>query len=186
MKALCLALGAVFAAAQNPAPLEIRGTVIESRLGVAGATVTLYEFGAEPENATTRTIFATTSTDPKGEFAFHPARTGEYYVEVTKEGYFAESFDGPTADPIDTIGDPVSLDKNHSSQELRFSLVRLGELRGRVIDEDGMPLANLRVGLLPGTSTPVVTDADGYFAAIKLRPGTYVVRIGPERGSPEI
>ena len=148
--------------------------------------MTLYEFGHTPAEATTRTVFATTSTDPKGEFAFHPARSGEYYVEVNKEGYFAETFDGPAADPIESIGDSVSLDQDHPSQERRLTLIRLGELRGRVIDEQGEPLANLHVGLSPGTSTQVVTDQDGYFTATKLRPGVYLVRIGPQSRSPEI
>jgi hypothetical protein len=80
----------------------------------------------------------------------------------------------------------VSIDQEHPSQERKFTLIRLGELRGRVVDEDGKPLANLRLGLRPATSTQVITDRDGYFTATKLRPGDYLVRIGPERGSPEI
>ena len=183
---LCFALAAGLACAQSPPPLEIRGTVVEGTLGIVGATVTLYQFGAEPDQATTRTVFAVTSTDPQGAFVLHPSRSGEYYVEVKKEGYFAETFDGPAADPMDSIGDQVSIDQDHLSQERRFSLIRLGELRGRVIDEDGKPLVNLRVGLRPASSTQVVTDQDGYFAATKLRPGSYVVQIGPERRSPEV
>src|SRR5579863_8519877 len=61
--------------------------------------------------------------------------------------------------------------------------MRLGELRGRIVDEDGAPLAKQRVGIRPGTITPVVTDQDGYFTATKLRPGDYLVslvRRGPE------
>jgi hypothetical protein len=183
---LCFAAAAGLACAQSPSPLEIRGTVVESGFGLAGVTVTLYEFGHTPAESTTRTVFATTSTDSKGAFAFHPVRTGEYYVEAQKEGYFAETFDGPTADPIESIGDSVSLDLDHPSQARRFTLTRLGELRGRVIDEDGKPLANLRVGLIPASSTEVLTDPDGYFTATKLRPGDYLVRIGPERRAPEI
>jgi hypothetical protein len=47
-------------------------------------------------------------------------------------------------------------------------------------------MADLRVGTRPATSTQLVTDQDGYFAATELRPGYYLIRIGPERGSPEI
>lgn len=183
---LCFAAAAGLACAQSTSPLEIRGTVVEKGLGVGGATVTLYEFSHTSPEAATRSVFVTTSTDPKGEFTFHPARAGEYYVEARKEGYFAETFDGPSAEAIDSVGDSVSLDQDHPSQQRRFTLIRLGELRGRVIDEDGKPLSNLRVGLIPATSTQVVTDPDGYFTATKLRPGDYLVRIGPERGSPEI
>jgi hypothetical protein len=145
----------------KPPPLEIHGTVAESGLGLAGVTVTLYEFGHTPPEATTRSVFATTSTDPNGEFTFHPARAGKYYVEAQKVGYFAETFDGPSAEPMDSVGDSVSLDQDHPSQQRRFTLIRLGELRGRVIDEDGKPLSNLRVGLIPATPLrclPIRTD----------------------------
>lgn len=178
-------LAAALACAQNT-PLEIRGTVVEGSLGLAGVAVTLYEFGHTPAESTTRSIFATTSTDSKGAFVFHPVRTGQYYVEVQKEGYFAEGFGGPTVDPIDSTGDPVSMDADHPLQERKFSLMRLGELRGRVIDEDGKPIAKLRVGIRPGTVTQVITDQDGYFTATKLRPGDYQVWIAPQHGWQEI
>ncbi len=136
---LCLALAAGFACGQSTASLEIRGTVVEGALGIAGVTVTLYEFGHTPAEATTRSVFATTFTDSTGAFVFHPARAGEYYVEVKKEGYFAESFDGPTVDPVESTGEPVSIDQDHPLRERKFSLMRLGELRGRVIDEERQP-----------------------------------------------
>lgn len=189
--ASCFALAAGLAFAQS-LPLEIRGTVVEGPLGVAGATVTLYEFGHAPPQATTRTVFATVSTDSQGAFQFHPERVGNYYVEVRKEGYFAESSGGPTVDPADSTGDPVSIDADHPARERKFSMWRLGEVRGRVIDEDGNPIAKLNVALQAPSSSPLrgfaraVTDQDGYFAAAKLRPGDYMVRIGPQRGLPEI
>ena len=181
---LCFAFTAGLVCAQNAAQLEIRGTVVEGALGIGGVTVTLYEFGHTPAEATTRSAFATTFTDSTGKFTFHPARSGEYYVEVKKEGYFAESYNGPTVDPADSTGDLVSIDQDHPLQERKFSLMRLGELCGRIVDEDGNPLANLRVGIRPGTITPVVTDKDGYFTATKLRPGDYLVSV--VRRSPEI
>jgi hypothetical protein len=183
-------LAAALACAQSSAQLEIRGTVVEGALGIGGVTVTLYEFGHTPPEATTRSIFAVTFTDATGKFTFHPVRAGEYYVEVQKESYFAESYNGPSSDPSETTGDPVSIDADHPLRERKFSLWRLGEVRGRVIDEDGQPLAHLRVVVLTPDSYPThsieqaTTDSDGYFAATKLRPGDYVVNV-PRKG-PEI
>jgi hypothetical protein len=182
--AFCFALVDGLASAQSPPQLEIRGAVVEGALGIGGVTVTLYEFGHTPAESTTRSVFAVTFTDATGKFTFHPVRSGEYYVEVKKEGYFAESYNGPTVDPADGTGDPVSIDADHPLRERKFSLMRLGELRGRIVGEDGAPLANLRVGIRPGTVTPVVTDQDGYFTATKLRPGDYVVSV-PHK-APEI
>ena len=187
----CL-LAAALACAQNNDKFEIRGTVVEKGVGIAGATVTLYQFGADPAQATTRTIFATTFTDAKGAFVIHPTLPGAYYLEVAKEGYFAESFDGPAADPMDSTGDSVTFDQDHPSLERRFSLMRLGEVRGRVIDEEGKPLAKLNVMVQGAVSSPyrafarTLTDQDGSFTAAKLRPGDYVVRIGPQHGLLEV
>lgn len=183
---LCFAAAAGLACAQSSDKLEIRGTVVEKGVGIAGVTATLFQFGTDAAHEITRNVFATAFTDSKGAFVIHPSRSGEYYLEVNKEGYFAESFDGPGADPMDSTGDPVSLDQDHPSQERRFALMRLGEIHGRVIDEDGKPLTKLHIWIRPGTSTQVVTDQDGYFAATKLRPGNYVVRIGPQHSAIEI
>lgn len=182
MKALIPFLLAACACAQNSDKLEIRGTVVEGAAGIGGVTVTLYEFGHIPPLATTRTVFATTSTDSQGAFTFHPERPGEYYVEVRKEGYFAESFDGPTVDPVETTGEPISIDQDHPVRERRLSLMRLGEIRGRVLDEDGHPM---RVAVVAQTSSSspqrvfgrAFTDPDGYFVVSKLRPGNYTVGI---------
>ena len=185
---LCFAFTAGLVCAQSAAQLEIRGTVVEGALGIGGVTVTLYDH--TPAEATTPSVVATTFTDAKGQFTIHPVRSGEYYVEVKKEGYFAEGFNGPTADPPDSTGEPVSIDADHPVRERKYSLVRLGEVRGRFLDEDGNPLAKLNVVIQTPASAAfrgfaqTVTDQDGYFAATKLSPGDYQVRISPVR--PEV
>ena len=127
--ALCLALSTGCVCAQSRGALEIRGTVVEGSLGIGGVTVTLYEFGHTPPEATTRSVFAVTFTDATGKFTFHPALAGEYYVEVKKEGYFAESFGGPTVEPVDSTGEAVTLDVDHPLRERTLPLMRLGEVR---------------------------------------------------------
>src|SRR5579872_2547685 len=91
---ISLVLSIRFLGAQSSDALEIRGFVIEPGLGldlgVAGAQVTLFEFGADPPHASERAVVTTASTDANGAFRFHPAHFGTYYVEVKKEGYFAK------------------------------------------------------------------------------------------------
>jgi hypothetical protein len=104
---------------------------------------------------------------------------------VKKDGYRAKSFGGPTVAPADSTGDIVSLDRNHRSQEFHFSLMRLGELRGRVVDEEGKPLVGVRLQAHAVSSdwpsfAGAVTDKDGNFAAENLTPGKYLVRIFPQ------
>ena len=181
---LCFALVAGFAAAQGRAALEIRGLVLEpgSVLGVAGAEVTLYDFVRDADNA--RVAFATATTDLRGAFQFHPLRLGDYYVEVTKQGYVSSySFNGQTTPLPESTGTLLSLSRDRPSQDVRLSLMRPGELTGRVIDEDGNPAAGVRVEvLIPGGSLlssggGAVSGKDGSFTATKLRPGEYLVRI---------
>jgi Carboxypeptidase regulatory-like domain len=181
---LCFALVAGLAAAQNRAALEIRGLVLEpgSVLGVAGAEVTLYEFVHDADNS--RIAFATASTDLRGAFQFHPLRIGDYYVEVKKQGYVSSySFNGAATSLQQSTGTLLSLSRNRPSQDVRLSLMRPGELTGRVIDEDGNPAAGVTVEVLtPGASilssgAIAATGKDGSFTATKLRPGEYLVRI---------
>jgi hypothetical protein len=187
--AFCFLLSWGFAQAQSGDTLEIRGVITEPgpgvELGVAGAQVTLYEFEADPAHASERKAVTTNFTDASGAFQFHPAHFGRFYVEIKKDGYLAKSFSGPTVAPADTTGEIVILDGNHRSQEFHFSLMRLGELRGRVVDEQGKPLAGVRLQVHAVSSdwpsfAGAVTDKDGNFAAEKLTPGDYLVRIVPQ------
>jgi carboxypeptidase family protein len=181
---VCFALAAALAAAQSRAALEIRGVVLEpgSVLGVAGAEVTLYEFVRDADN--TRIAFATASTDLGGAFQFRPLRVGDYYVEVRKPGYVSSySFNGAATHVQESTGTLLSLSRDRPSQDVRLSLMRPGELTGRVIDEDGNPAAGVRVDVLtPGASilssgAVASTGKDGTFTATRLRPGEYLVRV---------
>ena len=190
MKALLLLCGAGLACAQPQ--LEIRGTVVEAGLGIAGATVTLYEFGHTPAEATTRKEFATVFTDGRGSFQFHPERTGQYYLEAKKYEYVNADWNLHGSGMRDMAGESVELDAGHPAREFRLALTRLGELRGRVIDENGTPMAGLRLTVHPAASTPspewakTVADKDGYFTAPQLKPGSYLVRIMPQRATLEV
>jgi len=189
MKALLLLCGAGLACAQPQ--LEIRGTVVEAGLGVAGATVTLYEFGHTPAEATTRKEFATVFTDGRGSFQFHPERSGQYYLEARKYEYVNANLNLHASGMRDFAGESVELSADHPAREFQLALTRLGELRGRVIDENGTPMAGLRLIVHPPASTPspewanTVADKDGYFTASKLKLGSYLVRIMPQRAALE-
>lgn len=190
--AFAFSLAAVSAFAQGDNRPEIRGTAAEAGLGIPGVTITLYELGSETSQASTRGPAATTLTDARGAFRFQPAHAGEYYVEARKDGYINAGLDDHGAGHRETAGESVNLDPDHPSREMRLSLTRLGELRGRVIDEDGKPLASLRVIAHPPESSPspdwvdAISDQDGYFVAAKLRPGNYLLRIAPQRADLEV
>jgi len=181
--ALYLALMPGFAFAQNDNKPEIRGTVTEPSLniGVAGAEITLFEFLLDADKTVVRTQIATTSTGTHGEFRFPLEHFGEYFVEVTKEGYSVPSVGA---------GDPVAradVNRDHPTQDLNFLLSQPGAITGRVVDEDGNPVAGLRVGILMNASLipsdlgpDGVTGQDGSFTMSKLPAGQYSIRISPK------
>jgi uncharacterized GH25 family protein len=79
--------------AQATDSLTIGGTVLEigsdgkASLPVPGAEVSLIEFVRADDGSTARAPVTTAYTDSQGAYEFHPAHTGNYYVEVKKEGY---------------------------------------------------------------------------------------------------
>lgn len=188
--AVCLALAAGFVCGQSDNKPEIRGAVTDPSLdiGVAGAEITLFEFLLDAEKTVVRTQIATTSTDTRGEFRFPLQHVGEYFVEVKKEGYSVPVF-GPGGPPTNT-GTRADVTLEHPSQDVRFLLTRLGEITGGVIDEDGNPIAGLRIGTqktpIPSDFEPAaITNQDGSFTTKKLAPGEYLVRILPKAGDHE-
>jgi hypothetical protein len=195
---LLCTLAAASVGAQDETALEIRGTVLEigPGTGLAGAKVTVYQFDQNRD----RKVFDTATTGQRGEFTFHPAQLGDYYVEASKPEYVgpgAPYYDSPQplaqlANPYaQTTGILLTLSREHRSEDLRFALMRLGELSGRLADEDGKPapklalrlvadLSNVPPALWPSSPrmTPgVVSGADGSFRVTKLPPGDYLVQI---------
>jgi len=191
VKALLLfSLITTLAYAQDPDPLELRGVVLEigANAPLGGAQVTVYQFGQDRA----RTIFGSIVTDSTGAFHFKPTRPGDYYVEAAKPDYFASAGDLPVAiaPPPSSTGTLITLTGTHPSEDLRFALMRYGELRGKVVNDDGKPLERLRVDLIPEPSAAMpafssglklprsaFSEADGSFLAKGLTPGNYVVRV---------
>jgi hypothetical protein len=170
--------------AQSDPVIEIHGIVSEVGLGIGlqGAEVTLYEF-AGPDRE--RKLYAAAATDLDGAFRFRLERYGDYWVEVKKQAYFASipiSGAASSKPPAEETGTLITVSAAHPSQEVRFALMRPGELRGTVIDEDDKPVKGVLVEVnKEGWSTlafsPVRTGADGVFTVSTLIPGEYFVRL---------
>lgn len=163
-------------------PPEVRGIITDrgAAMPLGGAIVTLYEFAPNEENVIVRKSVATTITAPDGTFSFKPGRLARFMVGVKKDGY---NVGGANNEPLSL----AELDEKSPVQTIRMSLIRPGSLTGRVIDRDGNPVANLRVGIdtglearerLPG-AIAAVTNSEGVFVAENLLPNPYIVRISP-------
>ena len=186
--ALYLALVARIVCAQNDNKPEIRGTVTEPglNLGVGGAEITLFQFLEDSQRFLVRTPVATTFTDARGAFRFQLQHFGDYYVEARKDTYIATM--AGSGGPTESTGTPASVSSDHPVYDVRFSLLRPGEITGRVIDDDGNPVPGVGIStertelvLYFGEGGQRVTDRDGAFA-LKLGPGDYLLRTVPKAG----
>jgi hypothetical protein len=180
--ALCGLLAAGCTFAQNSHSLEIRGIVLESGLntGVGGAEITVYQFSKTLE----RTVFATGTTDAHGNLLFHPIEPGNYYVEAKKPAYFATmGYQGTAQSFPQATGTLVTVSHDRAEVYVRLSLMRLGELRGRIVDEVDNPIEGISVEALDDSGsqrrgrTTGRTDRDGSFRIQSLPPAQYMVRI---------
>jgi hypothetical protein len=178
--------GAGLIYAQPADLLSVSGTVFElgsdgaATLPVAGVEVNLIEF-VLVDGTPTRSPAATAYTDSRGAYQFHPQHTGDYYVEVNKDGY---RYSTPRF-----YGASVKLDQAHPTAKSIFTLMRPGaSITGRVVDEDGQPVPNLKIvvqgaaarrvpGLIMSVDVTAVTAADGTFIAANLSPGPHVIQI---------
>ena len=145
--AVCCLLASGWACAQEPDSLQIRGIVAESGLntGVDGAEITVYQFSKISE----RTIFATGKTDPQGNFRFYPSRAGDYYVEAKKPEYVATTgYQAAAQSFTKETGSLIAVSHDHPEVYVRLALMRLAELKGRVVDEDDKPVEGISVEAL--------------------------------------
>jgi len=190
--ALCAVWSCNLSFGQVPEPeaadnLQIRGTVEEpnpvagaANAGISGVQVKLTEFQLI-NNVVTPVVIATAFTDNQGTFLFRPPRLGRFMVEIQKDGYAAPT-PLPQSDEVGRTQYP-ELTRTERTAQLRFTLTRPGEFSGRVLDEDGKPVANLRVEIQTqplSLGITATTNADGYFTSPKLSPGRYLVQIRPK------
>lgn len=116
-------------------------------------------------------------TDDNGVFRLDALTAGEHkvYLDLLSVRADLTLLDGGTRDLILTGGRDVSRD---------FRLIRTGRITGRAwhdlnsngeIDEDELPLANVRVFTASGRDT--LTDSEGFFTLADLAPGEHSLLI---------
>ncbi len=149
---------------------EIRGTVTEAGAGgVPGADVTILRI---EDGATKKT-----QTDAQGVFRVTVDMPGAYTAGVGKEGYASSGFQQAF----------FRVDAGQPQTNVSVALARVGEVTGRVIDEETRePVAGVEIALLTkqwrlgqlnfgAPRMPVATNAEGIFRFTGLPPGEYIV-----------
>ena len=112
-----------------------------------------------------------TDTDDQGRFEIAGMLPGEYSVDLG-------SWMNPRAVPAKPT--PVTLEKG-KDLELRLELPATGELRGKVVDEDGKPVKDVMIAISDGVQRQNEQAADdGSFHFEDVSAGEY--RVIPQRG----
>jgi hypothetical protein len=127
-------------------------------------------------------------TDAEGRFELRELPAGSVVLRASKTGFVAQQFGQRSpfsaADPV-TLGDGQQFTAD-------FALLRGGVITGRVFDEFGDPVANVRVAALRSQLTaagprlaaasggPGLTDDTGAYRLYGLAPGTYYVSATPQ------
>lgn len=138
----------------------IEGRVVNSATGagIGGVAVTLW--------APQGTNYHVT-TDESGSWHVTDIKPGQYDSRFEKDGFTQPPGATPwPASPlrVGAAGNPIRLDT---------TLTPLATLRGRVVDPEGKPAADVEVGLNAFQSTR--TDSEGQFALTQLKPGSYAL-----------
>jgi hypothetical protein len=168
-----------------PQQAAVSGTVLEagSNTPVAGASVTLMSFERRPQPGRPPEPLVAT-TDQNGRYRFDALAPGRYRIRVHKAGFVTEI--GP--------GLPeTTLKAGERKTDLNVTIQRGAAIVGRVLDENGEPIANAnvvawrrppvpnrvatpaRLGLIPAGSAAQTNDL-GEFRLFGLAPGDVYVQ----------
>ena len=150
----------------------IRGVVVDA----AGKPVPRMSVSANPKPDPSQPRAHQTQswgsdTDEQGHFEIAGMLPGEYMVDVG-------SWMNPRATPAKP--QQVTLPKGQDL-ELRLELPATGELRGKVVDEDGKPVKDVSIAIYDGVQRQQEPSADdGSFHFKDVSAGEY--RVTPQRG----
>ena len=129
-------------------------------------------------------IYVACLTDEQGHFAFENLAAGSYNLSVSRNGYvdaqYAEKKPGG-------LGAPLTLTSGQRMTDLLFKLARAAAISGRVLDEDGEPVARAaiipyRASKKPGNEErsddePTPTNDLGEYRIFGLAPGRYYLAV---------
>jgi carboxypeptidase family protein len=177
--ASCFGVVAALTLGQQPPKPEnqasIEGTVVSAKSGEPVRKAQIVLTGLEgPEES------FDTASDDNGRFKLVQIVPGRYRLSVLKNGFIRQEYGQKTAG---RPGGLLTVAAGQNLRDLNFRLVPAGVVTGRAVDEDGEPLAGVRVQLLRYsyadgkrqvvTAGGAMTDDLGQYRMFGLSPGRY-------------
>jgi hypothetical protein len=111
-------------------------------------------------------------TDREGRFSVDPIRAAAYFVTLEKFGY--------TGRPLRSGGFPADRLTANAGQRLedcRFEMTRRSGISGRVLDDNGDPVRDIRVGAIVPSGDEVASAHTDSMGRYRLAPGSGRYRI---------
>ena len=134
------------------------------------------------QSADERTRSKSIVTDSSGHFELRGIDPGRYKLVVSRSGFVPQEYGQRKPDDPGAV---LTLRPGQEVKDLLFRLIPSGVIAGRILDEDGEPLASVTVSALRevydegkrtlATSSAVSTDDLGEYRLFGLPPGRYFV-----------
>ena len=165
---------------------SIEGQVVDAANGepVRKATLVLFHTDVNPAAGNPLFNYSTTS-DATGKFAMKDIEPGKYRLTVNRTGFVSTEYGahGPGRP-----GTMLSLNRAQGLKDLVFRLTPHGVVAGRVVDQDGDPVAGIFVQLLryryvqggkqiAATGGPATTNDLGEYRRFGVAPGKYYLSV---------
>jgi carboxypeptidase family protein len=129
-------------------------------------------------------------SDNEGKFSIENIDPGRYTLLAERQGFVTQGYRARYPNGPGTV---LDLKASQLLKDLAFTLTPQGVIAGRVMDDEGEPVAGLsiqvlhyrylmgRKRLIPAATALVVTNDLGEFRAPNLAPGRYYVATTPQR-----
>ena len=172
----------------QPAPTgtgAIEGQVLNAATGAPLKKANVRLMGSRQQQGAMPTN-AARETDDQGRFSFTNLPPGKYQLSATRQGFLNGSYG---ARKFSGNGTPILLGQDQQMRDLNIKLSPQSVIVGKVIDEDGEPMANVQVRVLRYAyrqgkkqwvnSNSANTSDIGEFRIASLNPGRYLVSANP-------
>ncbi len=189
MRFVCFLFAAVLSAQSQPPAGMIEGQVVSAKTGAPLKRANVHlngMYGRLPSgpgnNAPPYPVRLSKETDEQGKFSFTGLAGGRYTLSVDRQGYLRTNYGSRT---FNTSGTPLVLRADQHMRDLIFKLSPQSVIAGKVLDEDGEPMANVQVrayrNVYRGASKEWVqagsgqTNDIGEYRIANLEPRQYLV-----------
>ncbi|MGD0496921.1 MAG: carboxypeptidase regulatory-like domain-containing protein [Bryobacteraceae bacterium] len=126
-----------------------------------------------------------TSSDASGRFAMKDLEPGTYRLQVSRNGFVTAEYGARSPS---SPGTPLTLSRAQQPQDLVIRMTPHAVVSGRIVDQDGEPVASVMVQLLKlqyaqgkkrlQTAGSAQTNDLGEYRAFGLAPGKYYISAG--------